>query len=105
MSRILLYFPELSRDFVAAIDYYEALSPGLGLRFEEAFAQAELEIEEGLVTHPVLFDHFHRVVLRRFPYRLYYRLQGDAAIVVGLFHIRRDPTHVQRTLDERIPGN
>ncbi|WP_221030315.1 hypothetical protein [Actomonas aquatica] len=67
MSRTVGYLPEVREDFVAAFAYYEALSEGLGERFEAAFKSAEAEVAEGMVTHHRHFGHYHRVVLRHFP--------------------------------------
>ena len=59
-----------------ADNYYETLSPGRGgARFEAAFKQALRQIEAGTITHAKAFEHFHRIILHRFPYILYYRLK------------------------------
>jgi hypothetical protein len=77
MSRQVVYLPEVSRDFVEAFAYYEALSPQAALRFDEAFSRAETEVEQGLHTHQRVFDHYHRVFVGNFPFNPYYRLGGD----------------------------
>jgi hypothetical protein len=50
MNRELAYLPEVSRDFVDAVAYYEALSPTAALHFEEAFARAETEVADLSLT-------------------------------------------------------
>jgi hypothetical protein len=37
VSRLLLYLPEVARDYADAFGYYEALSPSAALKFDEAF--------------------------------------------------------------------
>jgi hypothetical protein len=101
MSRELAYLPEVSRDFVEAVSYYEALSPQAALQFEEAFAPAESEVAEGLVTHLRVFDHYHRVFVGRFPYKLYYRLHGSHAVIVGVLYARYSPQRVAEALGKR----
>jgi plasmid stabilization system protein ParE len=101
MSREMVYLPEVSRDFVEAFAYYEALSPQAALHFEEAFGRAETEVEEGLLTHQRVFDHYHRVFVGKFPYNLYYRLDGGTAVVVGVLYARYSPERIERTLSER----
>ena len=102
MSRELIFLPEVSRDFIEAFNYYESFSPGKGgLRFEAAFKQAIQEVEAGLITHARAFQHFHRVFLRRFPYNLYYRLEGDRAVITGVLYARFDPKKIEGTLKQR----
>lgn len=106
MSRELAYLPEVSRDFVEAVSYYEALSPQAALQFEEAFTLAETEVADGLVTHMRVFDHYHRVFVGRFPYNLYYRLHGSRAVIVGVLYARYSPQRIAETLAQRgkLPG-
>jgi plasmid stabilization system protein ParE len=101
MSRQVVYLPEVSRDFVEAFAYYEALSPQAALRFDEAFSRAESEIEQGLRTHQRVFDHYHRVFVGNFPYNLYYRLDGARAVIVAVLYARYSPERISRTLRER----
>ena len=99
----MVYLPEVSRDFVEAFSYYEALSPQAALHFEETFGRAETEVKEGLLTHQRVFDHYHRVFVGNFPYNLYYRLDGETAVVVGVLYARYSPERIARTLRERQP--
>jgi len=103
MSRELIYLPAASQDFVEGKDYYEELSPGAGgQRFENAFKEAIRQIKDGLVTHAVAFEHFHRVNLRKFPYALYYRLIGGKAVIVAVLYSRWHPKRNQRALGSRL---
>ena len=102
MSRELIYLPAASQDFIEGKNYYEELSPGTGgQRFENAFKEAIRQIRDGLVTHAVAFERFHRVNLRKFPYALYYRLVGEKAVIVAVLYSRWDPKRTQRALGTR----
>jgi plasmid stabilization system protein ParE len=103
MSRELIFLPEVSRDFIEAFSYYESLSPGRGgARFEAAFRQAIQEVERGRITHLRVFEHFHRVFLKRFPYNLYYRLAGNRAVITGVLYARFEPRKIEGTLKQRV---
>ena len=103
MRRTLVFLPEISRDFVEAFNYYEALSPGRGgERFENAFRRALSQIEAGVTTHLRVFDRFHRVCVPGYLYNLYYRLAGERAVVSGLLYSRFDPQRIRDTLNKRI---
>jgi hypothetical protein len=103
MSRELIFLPELCGDFIEGFNYYEALSPGRGgQRFEAAFKRALQQVEEGVITHLLAFEHFHRVIVPGFPYNLYYRLVGDRAVISGVLYARFDPKRIQEMLRKRI---
>jgi len=103
MSRELVYLPAVSRDFIEGFNYYETFSPGRGgIRFETAFKQALEQIEAGVVTHMKVFEHFHRVLLPRYPYIVYYRLVQNRAIIAGVLYARFDPVRIARILKARM---
>jgi plasmid stabilization system protein ParE len=77
-------------DLIAAHDWYEQRSPGLGKDFvrmvDAAFA--------GIAQQPELFPPVHRglrrVLLRRFPYAVFYRIDPDAVRVIAALHTAMD---------------
>ena len=77
-------------DLLSAHDWYEQRSPGLGKEFvrmvDAAFA--------GIARQPLLFPPGHRglrrVLLRRFPYAVYYRVDDDAIRVIAVLHAAMD---------------
>lgn len=87
----VFFRPEARDELLEAQAWYEAHAIGLGQEFARAFEVALqsacrqpagfAEVEEGC----------RRVVLRRFPYSLYYRAAGDELLVVAVFHHRRPP--------------
>src|SRR3954447_14383626 len=82
--------PGAKRDIREARKWYRKISPGLGDDFvtavDEAIALAQ--------RHPLAFHQtyrtFRRVLLRRFPYALFYHLGEDRIIVVAVLHQARD---------------
>jgi hypothetical protein len=102
MSRQITFLPQVSNDLVEGSNYYETLSPGRGAaRFEADFRQAIQQVKAGVVTHAVAFGSFHRVLLRRFPYTIYYRLVDDRAVIAALLYARFDPGRIESILSER----
>jgi plasmid stabilization system protein ParE len=73
-------------DLLAAHDWYEQRSPGLGKDFvrmvDASFA--------GIARQPELFPAGHRglrrVLVRRFPYAVYYLIDADSIRVVAVLH-------------------
>lgn len=68
-----------------------------------AYNRAEQEVEDGLITHKLVFAHYHRVILTPYPYVLYYRLEGTKAVIVGLLCARLSPQSIEAALRERNP--
>jgi plasmid stabilization system protein ParE len=101
VSRPLLYLPEVARDYAEAFGYYEAVSPKAALKFDAEFCRAETEVENGMVTHQRVFQHYHRVFVGRFPYSLYYRLTSTHAVIAGVLYTRFSPERIERTLRGR----
>ncbi len=103
MRRQIVYLPAVRHDFVEALNYYDTLSPKLGNTFRDEFRRAEQSIEAGFVTHKVVFQHYHRVLFRRYPYTLYYRVTDGRAVIVGLLYSRLAPETVKSALTFRTP--
>jgi plasmid stabilization system protein ParE len=102
MRRELVFLPEVGADFIEGFNYYKAFSPGRGGdRFEAAFRIALQQIEAGIVTHSMAFEHFHRVRLTGYPYNLYYRLAGNRAVIAGVLYSRFDPKRLQEIRRKR----
>ena len=78
-------------DLITAHDWYELRSPGLGKDFVREVDAAVFH----LVRHPELFPPVHRglrrVLVRRFPYAVFYRIDSDAIRLVAVLHCRMDP--------------
>ena len=48
-----------------------------------------------------VYKDFRRVLLRRFPYFLYFRIDGDTTVFFLLFHCARHPKGLRGELRER----
>jgi plasmid stabilization system protein ParE len=93
----VLFRPEARRDVVEARDWYERQSIGLGGEFVRALEAAVAVAQRSPETSPSILEDFRRVLLRRFPYSLIYRMEGDTLVVFACFHHRRNP----RVLSDR----
>lgn len=84
--------PEAELDIEEQYRAYESKRAGLGHDFllcvEEALNK--------LPRNPLIYRQFHkelrRIVVRRFPYRILYVVNGQRIIVTAVFHVRKDPT-------------
>ena len=78
------------RDVESAYDWYEAERPGLGLEFLTELRSAYDRIVNSPFGYQVVALGVRRALLRRFPYGVYYDIEGD------VMHGSRDPSRWQR---------
>ncbi len=83
--------PAAAADIDEAFVWYEHQRPGLG----EAFLTAVQATRESIAAQPAIYPIIHRdtrrALLRRFPYGIFYRVYGDAIVVVACMHAKRHP--------------
>jgi len=91
VSLPLIITPEAETDLADAKAWYENRREGLGEEFilcvEEAFDRIR-RIPEGASE---VVPGIRRVVVRRFPYGVFYRIDADQIAVIAVYHSRRDP--------------
>ena len=96
MSYRLLIRPEAELDLEEAFLWYEERSRGLGSEFIRAVDASLSEIQRHPLAHPQLHGQVRRKLLRKFPYGIFYLLEPDLIVVIGCFHVKRDPKQWQR---------
>lgn len=86
----LVIRPRAETDLLEARNWYERQRAGLGAEFlAEIDATIQVLIRDPQ-RHPVYYRGFYRVLARRFPYKVFYRLEHDRIIVFRILHARRD---------------
>jgi plasmid stabilization system protein ParE len=75
-----------------ARDWYDGRREGLGNEFLLAVADAMLALEQAPQRQPIYYRDFRRVLTDRFPYKIFYRIEGQAVIVYRILHGARDHT-------------
>lgn len=70
--------------------WYESQRPGLG---DELLREAQASIhrlETDPENRPYYYRDFRRLLTRRFPYKIFYRVEGDRVIVFRILHAKRE---------------
>ncbi|MBI5875126.1 MAG: type II toxin-antitoxin system RelE/ParE family toxin [Deltaproteobacteria bacterium] len=101
MNYTLRFLPEIEEDVIAGYSWYEGKSTGLGEDFLRMFYAYSGEIPRAPLLYPRVHGNFHRRLLRRFPYAIYYIIENSQIIVFGLFHCARDPRTIKAKLQDR----
>ena len=100
--RDLRILPAVLQDVAEAAAWYDEDGyPGLGDRFIATFYSYLPEIQENGGIHRRVYLEFHKVIIRPFPYSVFYRLHNDVWIVTLVTHAARRPSRARRILRER----
>jgi plasmid stabilization system protein ParE len=83
-------------ELIDAQDWYEAEAPGLGPRFREAIDALTKRMSANPRQFPIVLRNARRALLRRFPYALFFAVEGDTLLVIACFHASRDPSQWQK---------
>ncbi len=83
--------PEAEADMAEARAFYEGRSEGLGDAFLASVEQILTSIEAMPDVHAVIHRDVRRVLIRRFPFSIYYRVEAGQIIVLAVIHSRRNP--------------
>jgi toxin ParE1/3/4 len=92
----LLIRPRAEIDLREAKDWYESQRAGLGKEFIAEIEAALRALLRDPQRYTVYYRGFRRVFVRRFPYKLFYRLDADRVIVSRILHARRDHPQLLR---------
>ena len=91
-----LFVEEAARaDLADAFRWYEGQRVGLGSEFLAAVASVFERIEENPMAYPIVRGATRRVLVRRFPYSVFFVADPDVLAVIAVMHGRRDPRRWQ----------
>ena len=85
--------PRAEEDLRQVCWRYESQRAGLGDEFLDEVKRAIMLLEEQPERRPVYYRGFRRLLTRRFPYKLFYRIETGRVIVVRALHAKRDHRH------------
>jgi hypothetical protein len=84
-------------DLVDGFKFYERQSPGLGDYFLDSLLADldSLQIYAGI--HAIHFG-YHRMLSKRFPFAIYYRIETESIRVYAILDCRRNPAWIRDRL-------
>jgi hypothetical protein len=89
--RAVATLEEAAKDLDAGKAFYDFNEEGIGLYFIDSL----LSDIESLRIHRKKYG-FYRMLFKRFPFALYYDIDGNIARVAAILDMRRDPKELQR---------
>lgn len=93
----VVFTPAARDEAIVAQDWYAERSIELARRFRRALDRAVFGLAQNPLGFPVVWrDRVRRaLVLDRFPYALYFTVNGDLVTIIACFHASRDPRRWQ----------
>lgn len=91
MTPRFVFHPAALIELLEARSWYDTQRAGLGEELAQVVADAIDRIGEHPESFPEVDADVRRVVLPRFPYGLFYRIEPDMIRILAIFHHRRDP--------------
>jgi len=87
----LAYSGRAKREIETAFLWYERQQTGLGQDFLDCLEIAIRHIVGFPESCPILYSHFRRFVIRRFPFSIFFTMEAKGIIVHAVFDNRQDP--------------
>lgn len=90
--------PSARRDLLDGYEFYRHEREDVARHFLSSVSAdiTSLEVYGGI--HPTIDDDMHMMPARRFPFAIYYRVQGGAVTIYAVLDCRRNPEWIRRRL-------
>lgn len=91
MTFKLIVKPRAELDTMEAVLWYNSVRDGLGDEFLLSLEANLNEITRNPFQFPVFYKTIHRGFTKRFPYAVYFTVEGNEVIVHAVVHTSRNP--------------
>lgn len=92
MTEVVFLAPA-EQEMVEAAESYETQADGLGLAFLSEVRRAVCRIADNPEIGAVLRGDTRRVLVRRFPFGILYRIEPSEIVILAVMHLRRKPDY------------
>ena len=90
MKRRVTIRPRAESDLQEAKLYYDLQRPGFGDGFLASVGESIGYLEEHAERRAIYYRGFRRIITRRFPYKMFYRIENDRVVVFRILHVKQD---------------
>lgn len=87
-----------SRDLIEGYRFYEKQTEGIGAYFLDSLYSDIDSLMIGGGMHAVHFGSYHRLLSKRFPFAIYYRVEAGTVLVHAVLDCRRNPAWIRKKL-------
>lgn len=90
--------PAVELDIEAAFNWYEGEEAGLGFEFLDELRSAYRRILDSPFGYQDLRSGIRRALTRRFPYAVFFSVEGQTIVILAVLHTAREPAEWQRRI-------
>ena len=98
MSHTLIVRPVAEKDIWESAQYYEEQVVGLGKGFIMCVDATMNSIERTPHIYPAYYERYHRALIRRFPFGVFYIVDDKIVSVIRVFNLRQSPSSLLASL-------
>ena len=85
------FYRAANNEFIEASTWYEEKRAELGIEFIAEVEHCIALISEHPTRYAVVYQEIRRIVINKFPYSIYFRVEAEQIIILAVFHSRRNP--------------
>jgi plasmid stabilization system protein ParE len=87
-----------TEDLLDGYHFYEKQAEGVGRYFLDSLYSDIDSLTASAGIHPIHFGGYHRLLAKKFPFAIYYRVEDDTAFVYAVLDCRKNPAWIRRKL-------
>lgn len=91
MNLEIIIRPEAELDILEAAKWYENNLKGLGESFLSSIDFALQSIQNNSEAFPKVYKKIRRILLKKFPFGIFYLVEENKIVIVAVFHASRNP--------------
>ena len=96
MSYRVKFRPEAEKDLENTAKWYEQQRENLGFEFLDEITKKCVIINQDPLLYEEVCKNLRRVVVERFPFNIFYFVEGKSIIIVAVIHGSRHPKKWQK---------
>lgn len=96
----IVFRTSANKQLVAAKAWYDQQRQGLGDEFARSLESAINRVARNPFAAPAVNKNVRRVLLKRFPYSVFYIVDGDCLLVLSCLHTRRASIDWSKEFDQ-----
>lgn len=91
MTFEIILRPSAETDIEESFNWYEDQEKGLGHKFRLSIGECLTLVEKRPLSFPIEYRKLRKLVVRHFPFSIYYLVEGRRIIVMACVHQKRHP--------------
>ena len=91
MIKKIKFAREASNEFLDSVEWYEARSVVLGLRFTDEIDSTIERIRLNPELYSSIVDDIKRIQVNKFPFSIFYKIEDDTLVILRIFHNKKKP--------------